>query len=42
MYLPYIYIVYTWIYLVYDVLMLHLAADVAKADRVPFHWLHQQ
>ncbi len=41
-----IYYVYTWyihgIYMVYHVLMLHLAADVAEEDRVPFHWLHQQ
>ena len=37
-----IYMVYTWTYMVYHVLMLHLAADVAEEDRVPFHWLHQQ
>ncbi len=36
-----IYNVYTWIYMVYHVLMLHLAADVAEEDRVPFHRLHQ-
>jgi hypothetical protein len=33
---------YTWINIVYYVLMLHLAADVVEEDRVPFHWLHQQ
>jgi hypothetical protein len=42
LYIPCIYMVYTWIYMVYHVLMLHLAADVAEEDRVPFHRLHQQ
>jgi hypothetical protein len=42
MYIPYIYHIYTCIFMVYHVLMLHLAADVVEEDRVPFHWLHQQ
>jgi hypothetical protein len=43
MYIPGIYMAYTWIYMVYHVLMLHpLAADVVEEDRVPFHRLHQQ
>ncbi len=42
-YIPCIYNACTWIYMVYHVLlMLHLAADVAEEERVPFHWLHQQ
>jgi hypothetical protein len=37
-----LYMIFTWIYNVYHVHMLHQAADVAEDDKVPFHRLHQQ
>ncbi len=42
LYIPGLYMVYTWIYNIYYMHMLHLTADVAGEDRVPFHRLHQQ
>ncbi len=42
LYIPCIYMIFTWIFYVYYAHMLHWAADVAVEDRVPFHLLHQQ